>query len=148
VGTLDADYPLYVATGGTDSNPAIPEFNVGQSADTLYVTNGETTDYADRNAGTVSFTPELGEGIPGAGFVFPDDEDLIQEEFQKTLDFHLGLARSAASPANPQSPVGTGEATPSRRRRDRSSERADVALRLQVQPSCGDPQEVPRAAVP
>ena len=27
--------------------PAIPGFNPGQSADTLYVTNGETTDYAD-----------------------------------------------------------------------------------------------------
>jgi hypothetical protein len=108
VGTLDADYPLYVATGGTDADPAIPGFNVGQSADTLYVTNGETTDYADTNTGTVSFTPELGEGEPGAGFVFPDDEGLIQAEFEKTLAFHLGLAKSAAHPANPASPVGIG----------------------------------------
>ena len=46
-GTLDADNPIYVALGGTDANPAIPGFNPGQSADTLYVTNGETTDYAD-----------------------------------------------------------------------------------------------------
>ena len=106
VGTLEADYPLYVAAGGTDADPAIPGFNPGQSADTLYVTNGETTDYADTNAGTVAFTPELGEGAPGAGFVFPDDEGLIQAEFEKTLDFHLGLARSAAHPANPDSPVG------------------------------------------
>ena len=72
VGTLDADYPLYVATGGTDGeHSAIPGFNPGQSADTLYVTNGETTDYADTNAGTVAFTPELGEGTPGAGFASP-----------------------------------------------------------------------------
>ena len=92
--------------GGTDANPAIPGFNPGQSADTLYVTNGETTDYADINAGTVAFTPELGEGTPGSGFVFPDNEQLIQAEFEKTLDFHLGLARSAAHPANPASPVG------------------------------------------
>jgi hypothetical protein len=106
VGTLDADYPLYVATGGTDANGAIPGFDVGQSADTLYVTNGETTDYADTSRGTISFTPELGEGRPGAGFVFPDDEDLIQAEFQKTLAFHLGLAKSARKPANPKSPVG------------------------------------------
>jgi murein tripeptide amidase MpaA len=106
VGTLDADYPIYVATGGTDADPAIPGFNPGQSADTLYVTNGETTDYADTSAGTVAFTPELGEGMPGAGFVFPDDEALIQAEFEKTLDFHLGLARSAANPADPVSPVG------------------------------------------
>ena len=39
--------------------------------------------------------------IAGAGFVFPDDEDLIQAEFERTLDFHLGLARSAAQPADP-----------------------------------------------
>ena len=64
VGTLDADYPIYVATGGTDADPAIPGFNPGQSADTLYVTNGETTDYADDHQGTISFTPELGEGTP------------------------------------------------------------------------------------
>jgi hypothetical protein len=106
VGTLDADYPLYVALGGTDANSAIPGFNPGQSADTLYVTNGETTDYADTSAGTIAYTPELGEGVPGAGFVFPDDEGLIQAEFERTLDFDLGLARSAAHPANPDSPVG------------------------------------------
>jgi hypothetical protein len=106
VGTPDADNPLYVALGGTDANPAIPGFNPGQSADTLYVTNGETTDFADTNAGTVAFTPELGEGVPGAGFVFPDDEALIQAEFVKTLPFHLGLARSAADPDDPVSPVG------------------------------------------
>ena len=75
VGTLDADYPIYVALGGTDgARSAIPGFNPGQSADTLYVTNGETTDYAETSAGTIAYTPELGEGIPGAGFVFPDDE--------------------------------------------------------------------------
>ena len=108
VGTLDADNPLYVALGGTDADPAIPGFNPGQSADTLYVTNGETTDYADTTAGTVAYTPELGEGVPGSGFVFPDDEGLIQAEFEKTLPFHLGLARSAQHPANPDSPVGIG----------------------------------------
>ncbi|MDP9143905.1 MAG: M14 family metallopeptidase [Actinomycetota bacterium] len=90
VGTLDADFPLYVAQGGTDADPAIPGFNPGQSADTLYVTNGETTDYAETTAGTIAYTPELGEGVPGAGFVFPDDEGLIQAEFDKTLGFHLG----------------------------------------------------------
>src|SRR3954449_13468137 len=107
-GTLDADNPLYVAVSGTDAKPAIAGFNPGQSADTLYVTNGETTDYADTTAGTVAITPELGEGTAGAGFVFPDDEALIQAEFSKTLPFHLAMARSAADPANPKSPVGVG----------------------------------------
>ena len=106
VGTLDADYPIYAALAGLDADPAIPGFNPGQSADTLYVTNGETTDYADTHAGTVSYTPELGEGVPGAGFVFPDDEGLIQAEFVKTLPFHMSLARSAAHPADPESSTG------------------------------------------
>ena len=104
-GTPDADNPVYVALAGTDANPAIPGFDPGQSADTLYVTNGETTDYAD-GKGTVAFTPELGEGIPGAGFVFPDDEALVQAEFERILPFHLGLARSAVDPDDPVSPVG------------------------------------------
>jgi murein tripeptide amidase MpaA len=106
VGTLDADYPLYVALGGTDRNSAIPGFNPGQSADTLYVTNGETTDYAETSVGAVAYTPELGEGQPGAGFVFPDDEALIQAEFERLLPFHMGLARSARDPEDPESPVG------------------------------------------
>ncbi len=106
VGTLDADYPLYVALGGTDRNSAIPGFNPGQSADTLYVTNGETTDYAETSVGAVAYTPELGEGRPGAGFVFPDDEALIQAEYERLLPFHLGLARSARDPEDPESPVG------------------------------------------
>jgi Zinc carboxypeptidase/Immune inhibitor A peptidase M6 len=106
IGTLDADNPIYVALGGTDANSAIPGFNPGQSADTLYVTNGETTDYAESAAGTIAYTPELGEGTPGAGFVFPDDEALIQAEFVKMRPFSLGLARSARTPADPVSPVG------------------------------------------
>jgi murein tripeptide amidase MpaA len=105
-GTLDADNPIYAALGGTDANPAIAGFDPGQSADTLYVTNGETTDYADTHGGTVAYTPELSEGAPGAGFVFPDDEALIQAEFERMLPFHLGLARSAVDPDDPVSPVG------------------------------------------
>jgi hypothetical protein len=106
VGTLDADNPIYAALAGLDADPAIPGFNPGQSADTLYVTNGETTDYADTHAGTIAYTPELGEGTPGSGFVFPDDEGLIQAEFERTLPFDLSLARSAAHPADPDSSKG------------------------------------------
>jgi hypothetical protein len=76
IGTPDADNAIYTALAGTDANPAIPGFDPGISSDELYITNGETTDYADVNAGTIAFTPELGEGTPGSGFVFPDDEAL------------------------------------------------------------------------
>jgi hypothetical protein len=106
VGTLDADNPIYAALAGTDAHPAISGFNPGQSADTLYVTNGETTDYADTTAGTVAFTPELSDADSGGGFVFPDDEALVEAEFQNVLPFHLALARSATDPDDPVSSVG------------------------------------------
>jgi hypothetical protein len=106
VGAPDADNPIYTALGGTDANPAIPGFDPGLSAEELYVTNGETTDYADVNAGTISFTPELDEGCPGCTFVFPDDEALVEAEFRKTLPFSMSLAKSAPDPANPVSSVG------------------------------------------
>jgi hypothetical protein len=105
-GTLDADIPVYIAMAGTDANPAIAGFDPGQSADTLYVTNGETTDYADTNAGTVAITPELSDAGSGGGFVFPDDEALVQAEFLKALPFHLAMARSATDADDPVSPVG------------------------------------------
>ncbi len=79
---------------GTEVNLAIPGFDPGVGAD-LYTTNGETTDYAHAKAGTLAWTPELEEGIPGNGFVFPDDEGLIQAEFEKNLDFALDVAKSA-----------------------------------------------------
>jgi murein tripeptide amidase MpaA len=107
IGTPEADNPIYTALAGTDAKPAIPGFDPGISSDELYVTNGETTDYADMHDGTVAFTPELGEGTEGSGFVFPDDENLIQAEFLKTLAFHLALAKSTTHPADPVSPVGT-----------------------------------------
>ncbi|HVK26532.1 MAG TPA: M14 family zinc carboxypeptidase [Actinokineospora sp.] len=105
-GSPEADNPIYVALAGTDATPAIAGFDPGISSDELYVTNGETTDYADTNAGTVAFTPELSEGCEGCGFVFPDDPALVEAEFQKTLPFSLSLARSATDPANPKSAVG------------------------------------------
>ena len=106
IGTLDADNPIYVALAGTDAHPAIGGFDPGQAADTLYVTNGETTDYADTTAGTVAFTPELSDAGSGGGFVFPDDEELVQAEFENVLPFHLALARSAIDPDDPVSAVG------------------------------------------
>lgn len=106
VGTPDADNPIYTALGGTDAHPAIAGFDPGLSSDELYVTNGETTDYADKHAGTISYTPELDEGCPNCGFVFPDDEATVQAEFVKTLPFDLSLATSATHVATPDSSVG------------------------------------------
>ncbi len=104
--TETADQPIYAALSGDAANPAIPGYDPGLSAE-LYITNGETTDHAHAAYGTLAWTPELGEGCEGCGFVFPDDEATVQAEFERNLLFALDVARSAGDPANPVSHLGT-----------------------------------------
>jgi Zinc carboxypeptidase len=105
VQTPTADDPIYVAMSGTDAKPAIPGYDPGVGAD-LYITNGTTDDYAHAATDTLGWTPELSEGCDGCGFVFPDDEALIEAEFQKNLPFALDVATSAPNPAQPVSHLG------------------------------------------
>jgi Zinc carboxypeptidase/Immune inhibitor A-like, MAM domain len=105
VQTPTADDPIYVAMSGTDANPAIPGYDPGVGAD-LYITNGTTDDYAHAVTDTLGWTPELSEGCDGCGFVFPDDEALVQAEFEKNLPFALDVAKSAPNPAQPVSHLG------------------------------------------
>jgi hypothetical protein len=105
VQTPTADDPIYVALSGTDANPAIEGYDPGVGAD-LYITNGTTDDYAHAVEDTLGWTPELSEGCEGCGFVFPDDEALIEAEFQKNLPFALDVAKSAPNPAQPVSHLG------------------------------------------
>jgi hypothetical protein len=143
IGTPDADNPIYTALGGTDANPAIPTFDPGISSDELYVTNGETTDFADVNGGTIAFTPELGEGIPGSGFVFPDNEALVQAEFARTIPFSLGLARSAGRPDDPVSPTGIETEPFYLDQADIDPENGPLSMfDFTFERSYGDPQEV------
>lgn len=101
VETTTADDPIYKALSGDEQKPAIPGFDPGVGAE-LYTTNGETTDEAHHRFGTLAWTPELEEGCTGCGFVFPDDESLIQGEFEKQLPFALDVVESADDPANPE----------------------------------------------
>ncbi|GLZ30068.1 zinc carboxypeptidase [Lentzea sp. NBRC 105346] len=142
-GSPEADNPIYVALAGTDAKPAIAGFDPGISSDELYVTNGETTDYADSKNGTVAFTPELSEGCDGCGFVFPDDEALVEAEFQKTLPFSLSLAKSAIDPANPKSSVGIDVKPFYLDQADLDQENSPLSmLDFTFDVSYGDPQEV------
>ena len=142
-GSPDADNPIYVALAGTDAKPAIAGFDPGISSDELYVTNGETTDYADARNGTLSFTPELSEGCDGCGFVFPDEEALVEAEFQKTLPFSMSLARSAVDPANPKSAVGIDVKPFYLDQADADVENTPLSmLDFTFDVSYGDPQEV------
>ena len=106
IATPTADDPIYFAMAGNLDKPAIEGFHPGLSSDVLYVTNGETTDYAHAVTGALAWTPELSEGCEGCGFVFPDDDALVQEEFLRNLPFADSVARSALDPDDPVSVVG------------------------------------------
>jgi hypothetical protein len=106
IGTPTADDPIYFAMSGNLDRPAIEGFHPGLSSDVLYVTNGETTDYAHAGRGTLAWTPELSAGCPTCGFVFPDDDALVQQEFERNLPFARSVADSAATPDNPKSVLG------------------------------------------
>ncbi len=71
--------------------------------------------------GTLAFTPEMAtcetaaESVPddewlpedcGSGFKFPDDEELVQAEFEKNIPFAIATAQSALDPDDPVSVVG------------------------------------------
>jgi hypothetical protein len=105
VQTPAADDPIYVALTGTDNDPAVRGFDPGVGAD-LYTTNGEFTDWAHGVRGTPAWTPELSEGCAGCGFVFPDDERLVQAHFERNLQFALNVAMSAQDPDDPVSHAG------------------------------------------
>jgi hypothetical protein len=141
IGTPSADDPIYYAMSGNLDNPAIKDFHPGLSSDVLYVTNGETTDYAHAANGTLAWTPELSEGCEGCGFVFPDDDALVQAEFERNLPFAQSVADSAGDPANPK--TVTGLATkPFYIDSDDAYKRGIPSTQLSFTESYGDPQPV------
>ena len=147
IGTPTQDDPIYFALSGNLDNPAIGSqatgdaFHPGVSSDVLYVTNGETTDYAHVENGTLAWTPELSEGCTGCGFVFPDDEALVQEEFVRNLDFALSVAKSANDPDDPESSLGI-ETKPFYLRSDDTYKAGMPLVNFDFPYSYGNPQEV------
>jgi len=140
-GTPTADDPIYYAMSGNLDAPAIAEFHPGLSSDVLYVTNGETTDYAHAVTGALAWTPELSAGCDGCGFVFPDDEALVEEEFQRNLPFALSVARSAVDPANPKTVTGI-TTKPFYVDSEDPYKRSNPGTQLSFTKSYGDPQPV------
>ena len=121
VATPTPDDAIYEAMVGDDANPAVPGYDPDISAE-LYTTNGETTEHAAqqvRHAGVHARDVDVRDGerrpIPNdqwdpadcaSVFNFPDDEELIQAEFEKNIPFALATAKSAADPDDPVSVVG------------------------------------------
>jgi hypothetical protein len=105
--TPTADDAIFTALAGDDADPAIDTFDPDLGAE-LYITNGDTNDYAYAEKQVLSYTPE---GTPASdtsltGFEFEDKESAIQAEFKRHLAFSLDLAESAAKPEEPKSHLG------------------------------------------
>ena len=120
VATPSPDDVLYQAMAGDDANPAVPGYDPDISAE-LYTTNGDTDSHMQEAYGALGFTPEMStcETASDANpddewlaedcdsvFNFPNDEALVQAEFEKNIPFALAVAESAADPDDPVSVVG------------------------------------------
>lgn len=141
IGTPTADDPIYYALSGNLDEPAIEDFHPGLSSDVLYITNGEIDGYAQQATGTLSWTPELSPGCPGCGFVFPDDEALVQAEFERNLPFAESVADSALDPDDPKSVLGT-KTKPFYLDSEDAYKSGLPAVQLSFTKSYGDPQPV------
>ncbi|RJK96538.1 zinc carboxypeptidase [Vallicoccus soli] len=120
VATPTPDDVLYQAMVGDDDDPAVPGYDPDISAE-LYTTNGDTDTHVQEAYGTLGFTPEMATCQSASAvdpddawdpddcqsvFNFPDDEALIQAEYEKNVPFALAVARSAADPDDPVSVTG------------------------------------------
>ncbi|MFJ4845657.1 MULTISPECIES: M14 family zinc carboxypeptidase [unclassified Streptomyces] len=120
VATDTPDDVLYKSLAGTPANSAIPGYHPQVSSE-LYTTNGEADGHAANVNGMAMFTPEMStcqtasNSVPDdqwkaadcqSVFNFPDDEGLIQGEFEKNIPFALSVAETAAHPDTPSSSVG------------------------------------------
>jgi murein tripeptide amidase MpaA len=153
IGSPTMDDPIYYALSGNLDNPAIQDFDDGDpdtvtngfhpglSSDVLYVTNGEENDYGHSAAGALTWTPELSPGCPGCGFVFPDDEQLVQEEFERNLPFARSVADSATDPDDPKSVLGI-DTKPFYVKSDDSYKDGIPGANFTFKYSYGDPQPV------
>jgi hypothetical protein len=118
--TRSPDDLIHDALLGDIDQPAVPGYTPQLGAQ-LYTTNGDTDGEADNRYGALSITPEMATcvtaarsdpddewepGDCGSVFEFPDDEKLIQAEFQKNIKLALAVGKSAQSPDEPVSPVG------------------------------------------
>ncbi|MCU7723987.1 M14 family zinc carboxypeptidase [Actinoplanes sp. KI2] len=128
VSTVNPDDQISMALSGDHANSAVPGYQPMQSAQ-MYTTNGDTDTHAQARYGTIGFAAEMSTCQTASAsepddqwepddcrteFDFPDDEKLIQAEYQKNVPFALSVARSAGDPADPVSVVGrrTGDLVP------------------------------------
>jgi hypothetical protein len=124
VATPTPDDVVYKALAGTPDNSAIPGYRPQVSSE-LYTTNGEADGHASNVNGMSMFTPEMSTCQSASNadpddqwnaadcrsvFTFPDDEKLIQGEFEKNIPFALSVAETAPHPDTASSSLGLSAA--------------------------------------
>ncbi|GAA3792289.1 M14 family metallopeptidase [Streptomyces coacervatus] len=120
VATPTPDDVIYKALAGSPDHSAIPGYRPQVSSE-LYTTNGEADGHAANVNGMSMFTPEMSTCQTASNidptdqwnaadcqsvFNFPDDEKLIQQEFEKNIPFALSVAETAPHPDTPSSSLG------------------------------------------
>lgn len=120
VATTTPDDVIYKALAGSPDNSAIPGYRPQVSSE-LYTTNGEADGHAANANGMSMFTPEMSTCQTASNldpndqwnaadcqsvFNFPDDEKLIQDEFEKNIPFALSVAETAPHPDTASSSLG------------------------------------------
>ena len=120
VSTPTPDDVIYEAMAGDDADPAVPGYDPDISAE-LYTTNGDTDTHMTELFGTLGFTPEMATCRVGfqvdpndewvdtdcdSGFNFPDDEGLVQAEFEEEHPVRTVGGRVRLRPGRPG--VGRG----------------------------------------
>jgi hypothetical protein len=118
--TPSPDDQVYKALVGTPAAPAVAGYEPELGAQ-LYTTNGDTDGYMANKYGVLTITPEMSTCETASNidpddqwkpedcqsvFNFPDDEALIQDEFEKNLPLALATAKSAQHPDTPVSVTG------------------------------------------
>jgi hypothetical protein len=122
--TPSPDDHVYEALVGDPEHPAVPGYEPELGAQ-LYTTNGETDGHMVNKYDVLTITPEMSTCQTVSAlhpddqwnpedcqsvFNFPDDEQLIQDEFVKNLPLAIATAKSAHNPDEPVSV--TGRTTP------------------------------------
>ena len=105
--TPTADDPIYYALSGNLDEPAIEGFHPGLSSDVLYVTNGETTDYAHAAHGSAGVDARAGRGLPGLRLRVPGRRgSSCRRSSSATCRLRASVAESADDPDDPESLLG------------------------------------------
>ena len=118
--TATPDDVMYSTLAGDPTNSAVPG-NRPQVTSDISTSNGDSAGQAVNVNGVPMIADEMAPCQTAAAsdptdeweiadcpstFVFPDDEKLIQAEYQRNLPFALSVAKSAPNPAQPVSVVG------------------------------------------